>query len=58
MGDAEGPMVTRSMYKRLFRDSGGRPNSRSVASALDATVRELRKTLPWERWAVFIHLGV
>ncbi|THG99524.1 hypothetical protein EW026_g2854 [Hermanssonia centrifuga] len=41
MGDAEGPVVARSLYQQLFSLSGNKPDARAVASALDATVREL-----------------
>lgn len=58
MGDPEGPVLARSMYGKLFDGSRNSASPRKVAGALDATIRELRKTVPWERWAVFIHLGV
>ena len=58
MGDAARPIVTRTVYKKLFQDLGGRPDARLVAMALDAAVRDLRKTVSWEQWAVFIHISI
>jgi hypothetical protein len=56
MSDADGPLVAKHFYERLFaRDA---ITVDTIPYALDHAVTELRKTgVPPERWATFIHVG-
>ncbi|KAI0073592.1 hypothetical protein K474DRAFT_1627365 [Panus rudis PR-1116 ss-1] len=60
MGDLDGPVIAREVYSRLFDGSGNIAPDFCLATAVDAAVRELRRTSPleWERWATFIHVGI
>jgi hypothetical protein len=59
MADVDGPMVTESVYKRMFDSSSELINPNDVAYALDAAVQELRIVHPDpNRWAPYIHLGI
>ncbi|TCD65549.1 hypothetical protein EIP91_002513 [Steccherinum ochraceum] len=57
MGDPDGPVITRAVYKALFEDAGGDLRKFCLATALDGIVRQLRGKIPSERWATFIHIG-
>jgi hypothetical protein len=56
MGDADGPLIAKHFYKRLFAQDVITLDA--IPYALDHAVTELRKTgVPPERWATFIHMG-
>jgi hypothetical protein len=56
MKDADGPIVAKEFYERLF--AGDSITLDAIPYALDYAVCELRKTgAPPERWATFIHMG-
>ncbi|KAJ6563129.1 CHAT domain-containing protein [Mycena vulgaris] len=57
MNDQDGPLVAEMFYSYLFRE-GRRPQASGAAEALQLTVNELKKKVPYERWLPFIHMGV
>lgn len=57
MGDPDGPVITRAVYKALFEDAGGDLRKFCLATTLDGAVRQLQGKMPAERWATFIHIG-
>ena len=57
MGDPDGPVITRAIYKTLFGEAEKDLRRFCLARALDDVVRHLKKTIPSERWATFIHIG-
>jgi hypothetical protein len=59
MADVDGPMVTESVYKKIFGSPSGLVEPDDVAYALDAAVQELRavQSDP-SRWAPYVHLGI
>jgi CHAT domain-containing protein len=58
MGDADGPIVTKTVYSELFAGDGDMVDFDVVPYALDAAVRELRaQGLEPSRWATYIHIG-
>lgn len=62
MADYDGPMISESFYKELFRGPDGNPSSRPDLSrstfALDTAVQKLRESgVEFRRWVPFIHLG-
>jgi hypothetical protein len=59
MADVDGPMITKSVYKKMFGSSSEVIDPDDVAYALDAAVQELRVIHPNpSRWAPYIHLGI
>lgn len=58
MGDPDGPVLTRAIYKSLFYDCGGDLGRFCLARVLDGITREMREGgAASERWATFIHIG-
>lgn len=58
MGDPDGPVITRAIYKALFNDAQKDMSKFCLARTLDVIVRGLKKSgIPSERWATFIHIG-
>ncbi|KAJ7842928.1 CHAT domain-containing protein, partial [Mycena leptocephala] len=58
MTDEDGPTVAETVYSHLFRD-GQQLQASDAAVALQLAVKELRRrTIPYERWIPFIHIGV
>jgi hypothetical protein len=56
MNDADGPLVAREFYERLFQ--GSVIDVDAVPYALDEAVASLRrKGVPPGQWATFIHMG-
>jgi hypothetical protein len=56
MGDQDGPMVARELYKTLFAHD--ELTADDIAYALDAAVQVLRaQKVPPARWATFVHHG-
>jgi hypothetical protein len=56
MNDADGPLVAKRFYEKLFAKDDITLDA--VPYALDYAVAELRKSgVPPERWATFIHMG-
>jgi hypothetical protein len=56
MGDADGPLIAKHFYERLFSED--MITLDAIPYALDYAVTELRKTgVPPEQWATFIHMG-
>jgi hypothetical protein len=56
MNDADGPLVAKLFYEKLFSEDVITLDA--IPYALDWAVSELRKTgVPPERWATFIHMG-
>jgi hypothetical protein len=56
MRDADGPIVSKAFYEKLFE--GEMITADSIPYALDHAVRELRKSgVPIGNWATFIHVG-
>jgi hypothetical protein len=59
MADVDGPMVTKSVYEKIFRSPSDFIDPDDVTYALDAAVQELRVMQPDpSRWAPYIHLGI
>jgi hypothetical protein len=59
MEDVDGPRIAGSVYEGIFAGESEYVNPDDVAYALDASVRELRKTYPDpSRWAPYIHMGI
>jgi hypothetical protein len=66
IADEDGPKVTDSFYKHLFRGVSGstfaqsHPDTRNAALALHLTVSKLRadKNCTFRRWVPFIHMGI
>jgi hypothetical protein len=58
MNDADGPLVAEIVYGHLFRH-GRQPQASDVAEALQLAVKELKaRSVPYERWMPFVHMGV
>jgi hypothetical protein len=56
MNDADGPLVAKLFYERLFAEDVITLDA--ILFALDYAVTELRKRgVPPERWATFVHIG-
>jgi hypothetical protein len=56
MTDADGPIVAKLFYEKLFAEDI--ITFDVIPHALDYAVEELRKSgVPPERWATFIHMG-
>jgi hypothetical protein len=59
MGDVDGPLVARTVYKELFKGDSPQLDMDAVPYALDAAVTEMRNCgLHVTRWAPYIHLGI
>lgn len=60
MGDVDGPVVARRVYRDLFTGSGPEYlNLDLIPYALDAAAKELRdRGLHPSRWAPYVHLGI
>jgi hypothetical protein len=59
MADVDGPMVSESVYKKIFGSCSELIDPDDVAYALDAAVQELRLIQPDpSRWAPYIHFGI
>ncbi|CAE6473647.1 unnamed protein product [Rhizoctonia solani] len=59
VGDSDAPFIADKVYGKLLE--GGRMKSHGVARALHHAVEELRKEIgddQFERWALFIHIGL
>lgn len=57
MDDRDGPLVAKYFYSYLF-NQGHKPQANDAAKALYFAVKELKKSVPYERWIPFIHMGV
>ncbi|KAJ7200141.1 CHAT domain-containing protein [Mycena pura] len=57
MADEDGPLVAKLFYSHLFR-SDHHPQASEAAKALDNAIKELKKTVSYERWIPFIHIGI
>jgi hypothetical protein len=56
MRDADGPVVSKAFYEKLFE--GEMITADSIPYALDHAVRKLRESgAPTGSWATFIHVG-
>jgi hypothetical protein len=56
MDDADGPIVAKLFYEKLFAES--MITLDVIPYALDFAIAELRKSgVPPEQWATFIHMG-
>jgi hypothetical protein len=56
MRDADGPVVSKAFYEKLFE--GEMITADAIPRALDHAVTELRKSgAPIGSWATFIHVG-
>jgi hypothetical protein len=56
MNDADGPLVAKLFYERLFAEDVITLDA--IPFALGYAVTELRKCgVPPERWATFVHIG-
>jgi hypothetical protein len=59
MADVDGPMVSESVYKKIFGSRSELIDPDDVAYALDAAVQDLRVVQPDpSRWAPYIHIGI
>ncbi|KAJ7256680.1 CHAT domain-containing protein [Mycena rebaudengoi] len=58
MDDKDGPVVAETVYSHLL-GSGKRPQASEAAKALQFAVQKMRDAgVPYERWVLFIHLGI
>jgi hypothetical protein len=56
MRDADGPVVSKAFYEKLFEGETITPDA--IPYALDHAVRKLRESgAPIGSWATFIHVG-
>ncbi|KAK7017441.1 CHAT domain-containing protein [Favolaschia claudopus] len=55
--DRDAPVVAKHFYSHLF-GRGHQPQASDAAEALHFAIKELKKTVPSERWVPFIHIGV
>ena len=59
MGDVDGTLVARTVYKRIFGDDSEYLDPDVIPYALDEAMQTLRaRGLHPSRWAPYIHLGV
>ncbi|KAA1470045.1 hypothetical protein DENSPDRAFT_668827 [Dentipellis sp. KUC8613] len=59
IGDDDGPVVAKEVYKYLFRDSSRAPDSADAAVAIHRAATVLRKAgVQLFRWVPFIHIGL
>jgi CHAT domain-containing protein len=59
MGDVDGPIVAKNVYKELFAGNGDMLDFDTIPYALDAATRKLRaQGLEPSRWAPYIHIGM
>jgi hypothetical protein len=59
MRDIDGPRISESLYKEVFKVDSEYIDPDDIAYALDGAVRRLRHEMrdPM-RWATYIHLGI
>jgi hypothetical protein len=59
MQDIDGPRISESLYKEVFKGDAEYIDPDDIAYALDGAVRRLRQEVrdPM-RWAPYIHLGI
>jgi hypothetical protein len=62
MADEDGPKITGSFYRHLFRNNDGCssnvPDTTQAALALHLAVKQLRdEGCSFRRWVPFIHIG-
>jgi hypothetical protein len=59
MQDIDGPRISESLYKEVFKGNSEYIDPDDIAYALDGAVRRLRQEVrdPM-RWAPYIHLGI
>jgi CHAT domain-containing protein len=58
MADEDGPLLSETFYKHMFRRKSGKVDHRDSAVALSKAVNALRRNgVPFERWINFVHYG-
>ena len=59
MGNTDGPVVAKRVYRELFQGESEFLDSDAVAYGLDAAVQDLRaQGIHPSRWGTYVHLGM